>query len=929
MSFFLRFKPQLQRTRPDLISLLEARTILAVKQAGGQITKDQRMIQAAFDENSFGFWLDMLLFIELMRQILEETTDELHGYALILGMNSLEKPEAMCRIMAGAWAGGGIFIDQAIAEAMRSYISVEAKKEWPPKAAALGCDAYSILKEVKIIVPAARNSLPLGKTAAFPDSWGRHSSVLYSGRALKGKRTEIYLQGASFNYGSERNEVPPLFVRFGGGGLCAITDAFAQWMRSSPDLIPPETEKKITGDWEFLFRERLREKPSPYSIIKAREFLVLLLGLYRDIAGKAGKPPIVILENLHLAENDAAKVVIETLRATQDIHLIGICPAEINGASLSQWESLFPRMINAGSDSDAPSQYSGLPFDIWELGYVCSLLGMFFPPENIPSLLEETGKSPAVISRTISLMYTLNVIDTALDPRPWNELFREQAEAALGEKKDALKAHVCDRLLAWVEQKKINPCVSLLEIMEKLGAADKIDDNLILLSIHNELNAENGPELEKALDNGVFRKIAGQERDSVIRYITGTLIALRFGGAKKIEAAFLAKAPDCQAFPLLKAQIEINYSLYRLGLRDNDSSLEFAKKAAMISQKSGSVCLAKSYRLMALASLSQKRVNETINYIGFALENAAISGEPHETGMASYYAAAVQLLYGNLSLSKKYAERAQKHFLEAGNPDWADRSRFLEGRLAFESGFYQQAADIFDDILKNPNLENSPEKQNLLEVWAYRAKTNLKNEEQAEGRPISYAKTENAERDSGIFQLEGLYFAGEYAKMEELLQNLSGSGDNEDNFVYTELPDWRSGFAQCELLYFSQADLRERMLGAWQALAQSGLIQNGLTQGVLARNKASETQSAMQQVIRKGQFPEIDTNDLFFHYALYQVLKQTGASQVDISTAVSTAFNRLQNRASRIDDPETRQQYLKQPHWSKALSQAAIEFKLV
>jgi hypothetical protein len=923
MSFFLRFKPQLQRTQPDLISLLEARTILAVKQAGGQITKDQRMIQASFDENSFGFWLDMLLFIELMRQILEETTDELHGYALILGMNSLEKPEAMCRIMAGMWAGGGIFIDQTIADAMRSYISVEAKKEWPPKAAKLGCDAYSILKEVKIIVPAARNSLPLGKTASFPDSWGRHSSVLYSGRALKGKRSEIYLQGASFNYGSERNEIPPLFVRFGGGGLCAITDAFAQWMRSSPDLIPPEIEKKITGAWEFLFRERLREKPSPYSIIKAREFFALLLELYRDIAGKAGKPPIVILENLHLAENDAARVVIETLRATQDIHLLGICPAEINGSSLSLWEPLFPRMINAGSESDAPSQYSGLPFDIWELGYVCSLLGMFFPPEYIPGLLEETGKSPAVISRTISLMYTLNVIDTAIDPSPWNEQFREQAETALGEKKDALKAHVCDRLLAWVEQKKINPCVSLLEIMEKLGASDKIDDNLILLSIHNELNAENGPELEKAIDRGVFRKIAGQERESVIRYITEALIALRFGGSKKLEAAFAVKPPECQAFPLLKAQLEINLSLCKLGLRDNDAALESAKKAAMICQKNGIASLAKSYRLMALASLSLKRINETINYLGFALENAAISGEPYETGMASYYAASVQLLYGNLSLSKKHAERAQKHFLEAGNPDWADRSRFLEGRLAFEAGYYQQAADIFENILKNPNRENNPEKQNLLEVWAYRAKINLKLEDKTTGQtsdqPLSFLKPESAERDSGIFQLEGLYFAGEYAKMEELLQNLSESGNKEDNFIYTELPDWRSGFAQCELLYFSQSDLRERMLGAWQALAQSGR----------ALNKAQEIQSAMQQVIRKGHFHEIDTNDLFFHYALYQVLKQTGASQVDIRTAASTAFNRLQNRASRIDDPETRQQYLKQPHWSKALSQAAIEFKLV
>jgi len=916
MSFFLRFKPQLQRIRSDLVPLLEARTLLAVKQAGGRITRDHGMIQAVFDEKSFGFWLDMLLFIELMKQILEESADELYGYALLLGMNSVMRPEAMCRIMAGGRVGGGIFVDQGVAQAMRSYIAVEAREEWLPKAAKLGCGAYSLLKEIKIIVPAARNSMPLGKTAALQNTWGRHSSILYSGRALRGKRTEIYLQGAAFSQGAERNDIIPLFVRFGGGGLCAVTDSFPQWMRSLPGIIPAQTEKEITGTWEYLFRERLRENPSPYTSGKAGEFFNLLLALYCGIAEKAGMPPIVIVENIHLAEKDAARIVVEALRSRQDIHVLGICPGEADGRVLSQWEPLFPRMINAGSETETPSQYSGIPFDIWELGYVCSLLGTYFPPEYIPRLLEEAGKSPAMISRTVSLMYTLNVIDTALDPRPWNESFRGQAEAALGEKKEDLRALTSGSLLAWVEQKKISPCISLLETMEKLGAADKIDDNLILMSIHNELNAVNGRGLEKALEEGIFRTIAGKEREPVIRYITETLLALHSNDSEKARAAFAVRPPECPDFPLLKAQIEVNQSLYSLGSRDNAQSLEAAKKAAMICQNSGSSCLARSYRLMALASLSQKRINETVNYIGFALENAAISGEPHETGMACYYAAAVQFLYGNLSLSKKHAEKARRHFLDAGSPDWADRARFLEGRLAFEAGYYQEASDIFDNILRNKNSDDSDEKRNLLAAWAYRAGTNGKPLGQADGvytKPYGSMK-----RDAGLFYLEGLYFEGEYAKMEYLAQQLSEM-DCDDNFIYTEQPDWRSGFAQCELLYFSWTDLRERMLGAWRSLAQSRLL----------KKKAEEIQSAMQQVLKRGQFPEIDTCDPFFYYAWYQVLKHSGASLVDIRTAASTAYTRLQNRAARIDDPETRQQYLKQPRWSRALGQAAVEFKLV
>jgi tetratricopeptide (TPR) repeat protein len=324
---------------------------------------------------------------------------------------------------------------------------------------------------------------------------------------------------------------------------------------------------------------------------------------------------------------------------------------------------------------------------------------------------------------------------------------------------------------------------------------------------------------------------------------------------------------------------------------------------------------------MALASLSQKRINETVNYIGFALENAAISGEPHETGMASYYAASVQLLHGNLSLSKKYAEKARRHFLEAGNPGWADRARFLEGRIAFETGNYRQAAEIFDNTLKTPNCENSAEKQSLLEAWAYRARANAKACGSASGtdaEPSPLCPKPETGYDAGIFRLEGLYFEGEYARMEELARQLSEVPE-EDDFIYIEQPDWRSGFSQCELLYFSRADLRERTLGAWRSLAQSRL----------SPQKASEAQSAMQEVLRKSHSSEIDTGDLFFYYAWYKVLEHSGASQVDISTAVSAAFNRLQNRAGRIDDPETRRQYLKQPRWSNALWQAAVEFKLV
>jgi hypothetical protein len=141
----------------------------------------------------------------------------------------------------------------------------------------------------------------------------------------------------------------------------------------------------------------------------------------------------------------------------------------------------------------------------------------------------------------------------------------------------------------------------------------------------------------------------------------------------------------------------------------------------------------------------------------------------------------------------------------------------------------------------------------------------------------------------------------------------------EDNFLYIEQPDWRSGFAQCELLYFSWDDLKDRMLSTYNSLAQS----------CLSPVKAEEAMNTMQRILRGGQFSEIDPYDVFCHYAWYRVLKQTNSSQVNISTAVSVAFKRLQSRAGRIDDMEIRRQYLTQPRWNRALDQAAREFKLI
>jgi tetratricopeptide (TPR) repeat protein len=515
-----------------------------------------------------------------------------------------------------------------------------------------------------------------------------------------------------------------------------------------------------------------------------------------------------------------------------------------------------------------------------------------------------------MISRALSMLSALAVIDTPLDPRPRTEDFAKHAEALLGTKAERIRALVRNRLLNWVDRRQLNPCFRLLTIIAELGGRAQLTDTLILKSINSDLVNETASGIEQAKKSGLLENLAGRERAAAVCYIFETTRALLTCGETQIRAAFAEPPPDCAAFPVLKARILTNLSACHLGLRDNNAALETVKDAILLSQGKYNLCLPQSYRLFSLVNLSKQQTGETIDYLGFAMDCAEKSGSFHELGISAYYAAAAQFLFGNVSRAALLARKAREQSLSGGHSDWADRACFLEGRLAFETGRYQEALEIFEKLREEPFDGISEEKERLLAAWAYRAKVYFQN-------PLC-PKPESGGHDADLFEVEAAYLAGDFRKTAEL----SGALNNphaEENFLYTEQPDWRSGFAQCEQLYFSHGELWDRMICVYHSLALCRLSASG----------GEEAMHNMQRILRNERLSEMDPWDAFYFYAWYRILEQSGAGQVDMNTAVSIAFKRLQRRASRIDDIETRRQYLSQPRWNSALSLAAKEFKLI
>jgi len=362
-----------------------------------------------------------------------------------------------------------------------------------------------------------------------------------------------------------------------------------------------------------------------------------------------------------------------------------------------------------------------------------------------------------------------------------------------------------------------------------------------------------------------------------------------------------------------KVRIFTNAAAYYLGIAKRGPALEAVKKAMLMAQDENQGCgLARIYRLFSLVEFTGRRLPEAIDYFSFAMEEAEKAGEYGELGIAAYYGAVVHFVYGNISKAKQLAVQAQEAALAAVSPGWVDKSRFLEGRLCFEAGSYEKALNIFTDLGLNPLGPETEEFRQTIAAWKYRAGSYLgKSMQKNLGGP-----------DAQLFEIEAAFLSCEYKKVMELSGAYFEKPKQEQRFILIEQPDWSSGFSQCELLLFTPGNFRYRMIHTFRTLAMCRHISGKV-------NYDREGAIRELEKIMRDELSEMDPNDAFYFFAHYRFLKDTGAPEVDMNTAISIAFKRLQKRASRIDDNETKRAYLSLNRWNNILSAAAKEHNLI
>jgi tetratricopeptide (TPR) repeat protein len=919
--FSLRYQVQIRRTLPELYLSLEDSILRIIKAAGGIVGVEHRHIAASFNDETIAFWLNMLSALKNMRKILGEAAAELYGYTYVIGR---DLDEGDLHLMHSFPSGGtGIWCDYSTQQSLSPYAVFE--NDYEETKGIPGGDGYNRIKSFRSFPGRETGKVfPYREKICKILSQGSPRNAILAGPRFIGKR-----DGLRFYCGKMLKDLPMLRIVFGVGGnsMGCFTDALTGDVRA---FITPFAAQGGMEELDKLadavFQERFRRQYSPYFVRRTRRFMELLLEFYEKAVyaniDTAPVKPLIILENINFADAPSVELFTglfqDKIRANYLIYgSFSENTSAVNTESnLDAWTRVFPRVIQVLLDDFSPQEPPEMTGDLWEIACAFSLFRRYFPCALFLRLFKEANVNPLMISQALDIFASQGTIDFREDPQPRIMDFDSRMEQIPNERKRLVRAMVSGRILAWVNGGIFRPCYNLLEALTDLGGEGS--DSLILDSIAGDIMNNTYGSIEDAIRTNTFIQVVGSRRFTALLYIFTTLRALIHQGEDEIRRAFLKPVPDVDSIPVYKARILSNLAVFHLGTQDISTAHETVKESMILSQdqKEGRG-LVQAYRLFSLINICKQRIGEAIDYSGFAIENAERAGYFDELAITAYYAAAIHLLFGNLSKAERLALQADEAASTTGRIEWADRSRFLLGRICFETGRYKEARDIFAGLLDQDIPGVSANREPVLRSWIYRSRAFL--------RQLPGSIPDTAGPDARLFEIEAAYLAGEYERTVKSADNFS-TALPEARFIFIEQPDWWSGFAQCELLLFPPRDFFNRLLSTYRALALSKLGKRAASGNNTAGEMALD---GMRRVIREEGFPQTDPNDAFYYYSHYCILQETGAVEVDMDTAVSIAFKRLQSRASRIDNIETKRDYLSLNYWNNALSQAARVHRLI
>ena len=722
MVFHVQFRNQLRLTRPELLSELENTIIVSAGEAGGIVESGRKVISASFDEDRICFWLEMVIFLEKAYKALEKSSSELYGYALVLGHEANEtSAQKLCHFnpVRDKREISGIWCSEKVLDFLKFYILFDKSTKSRKKEFAEG---YRELKEFKVFEK-DRKKYPYREKIKLTLAAEPAKNTLLLGPPSSGIKDGVrhYCSTLASPSSGTPGLIPALVVRFGAGGrgLVCFTDAWNEEIKAFAVSAFASGFIEVEGKIDVLdaiglefFRERLRDELSSFMMEKGRLFIRLLLETYMTAARIKGSRGVLVLEDLTLSDASAGIFieVFSSLERKEELLVLGTdCSIEegfreegFKEERFRRWEGVFERILKFTPEETAKDinrdETSGdflkkIPQDLLELDYAISLFGRFFPPNFFVQLFKEGGLNSDAFFRARHMLSVLSASGSD-DPGSLIRGFESIAENVLGERLEKVRQAVRGRLLSWVLLLKLNPCFNLLKVLSELG--ESIEHSLILKSIRIDVFYGKYEGIEKAIADKSFAHIAGDNNTAYLEFIFTTLRALVCGRSSEIkqvfhEASLPAEMADGEpCYNGYIAHVNTNLAAFHIGSRSLEAASGEVRKVLHINRELGEEAIP-VYRLLALVNLAKQRLDDALEYITFAIEQAEKSRQSEEIFLSNYFASSINMLYGNLSKAGRLALKAEEAASEFGQVKWGKRAKFVRGRVLFESGWYREA----------------------------------------------------------------------------------------------------------------------------------------------------------------------------------------------------------------------------------------------
>ncbi len=324
---------------------------------------------------------------------------------------------------------------------------------------------------------------------------------------------------------------------------------------------------------------------------------------------------------------------------------------------------------------------------------------------------------------------------------------------------------------------------------------------------------------------------------------------------------------------------------------------------------------ARSHRLLGLLSLAQSQVQEGADYLENAYEIASDVPDPFECFGAAYSEAAALLVLGDLRKAESRGKTAAGWAARAFRSDWDAACAFLGGRIDFEFGRYQQAAERFRRVKAMALFYGLDDAAARAEIWAGRALAYAG--KSAEARLLLTVHADDA---------EARWFCAELCNFEG--DNRTAAKQAADAMSLIKKPayqpadsiSWNSGFESLEsraLGFGQKRSYLEDQIGAFAAFSLALSGGGDIALGDLESRTREERLASMH--------PQVH----LYHFYCYKALQATGSTILDQPTILSKSFKALQVRTTRMEEAPFKDEYLENNRWNKAICDEARKYKLI